>query len=86
MVYDALIVKQVRSGGGLFEVRQHLGQDALLWLSAHDTFDYLAALEQHQSRNADDCIAAGHGGVLDRTDSLVLPVVFIYYYAKLTVG
>ncbi len=25
----------------------------------------------------------GHGGVLDRTDSLVLPIVFIYYYAFL---
>ena len=26
----------------------------------------------------------GHGGVLDRTDSMVLPIVFLYYYASLT--
>lgn len=26
----------------------------------------------------------GHGGVLDRTDSMVLPIVFTYYYASLT--
>ena len=26
----------------------------------------------------------GHGGVLDRTDSLVLPIVFVYYYAILS--
>lgn len=25
----------------------------------------------------------GHGGVLDRTDSMVLPIVFAYYYASL---
>ncbi|MFQ5352951.1 MAG: phosphatidate cytidylyltransferase [Candidatus Binatia bacterium] len=28
----------------------------------------------------------GHGGVLDRTDSLVLPIVFVYYYAILVIG
>jgi len=28
----------------------------------------------------------GHGGVLDRTDSLVLPIVFVYYYAIVARG
>lgn len=31
-------------------------------------------------------ILPGHGGVLDRTDSMVLPIVFTFYYAGLTWG
>lgn len=50
-------ISLARLGRGLFEMRQHLGQDALLRLRADDALHDLAALEEHQGGDAHDGVS-----------------------------